>query len=185
MNREKAYLYGKKYRILLVIAGVIFLLLLIQYTRQSWPFAKDRQVTTASKKMKEADGMSNDTNQHPRAAVQVDTNKLQSLGIQIETVRIDTIAEPIRAVATVVADESRVSQIHTRVSGWLEKLYVNKKGQQVKAGAPLAGIFSQEALCFTDGIYRCIESISYRTAKCCCGKRKDSIKCVRNDKCRN
>lgn len=88
--------------------------------------------------------MASDTNQNARVPVQVDTNKLQSLGILTETVRVDTIAEPVRAVATVVPDESRVSHIHTRVSGWLEQLYVNKTGQQVKTGSSLAGIFSQE-----------------------------------------
>lgn len=94
--------------------------------------------------MDTSDGISDTTTRNERVPVQVDTSKLQSLGIQVETVRIDTIAEPVRAVATVVPDEARVSSINTRVSGWLEKLYVNKTGQQVKAGAPLAGIFSQE-----------------------------------------
>jgi Cu(I)/Ag(I) efflux system membrane fusion protein len=46
----------------------------------------------------------------------------------------------------VVPDESRVSHVHTRVSGWIERLYVNTTGARVRAGQPLAGIFSQELL---------------------------------------
>jgi membrane fusion protein, copper/silver efflux system len=61
-------------------------------------------------------------------------------------VELQTVSEPIRTVATVVPDEARVSHVHTRVSGWIEKLYVNTTGEKVRAGQPLAGIFSQELL---------------------------------------
>jgi multidrug efflux pump subunit AcrA (membrane-fusion protein) len=49
-------------------------------------------------------------------------------------------------VATVVPDESRISHVHTRVSGWIEHLDVNTTGETVRAGQPLAHIFSQELL---------------------------------------
>jgi Cu(I)/Ag(I) efflux system membrane fusion protein len=61
-------------------------------------------------------------------------------------VQIHTITQPIRTVATVVPDESRVSHVHTRVAGWIEKLYVTTTGEHIRAGQPLAGIFSQELL---------------------------------------
>lgn len=144
MNREHLFQYGGKYRRLLVITGAILLLLLILYSRQIWPFSEIYQKQTTSETMENSDHLTDDTSRNTRVPVQVDTNKLQSLGIQIEVVRIDTIAETVRAVATVVPDEARVSNINTRVSGWLEKLYINKTGQTVRAGTPLAGIFSQE-----------------------------------------
>ena len=43
-----------------------------------------------------------------------------------------------------VPDESRISHVHTRVSGWIEHLDVNTTGEMVRAGQPLAHIFSQE-----------------------------------------
>ena len=141
-NREGMYLYSRRFRRSIIITGVIIVFLTIQYVRQSWPFIKNRQADANGEIEKRDQAI--DKNQHDRASVQVDTSIMRSLGIQIETVRIDTVAEPVRAVATVVPDESRISHIHTRVSGWLEKLYVNKTGQQVETGAPLAGIFSQE-----------------------------------------
>jgi Cu(I)/Ag(I) efflux system membrane fusion protein len=49
-------------------------------------------------------------------------------------------------VATVAPDESRISHVHTRVSGWVEQLDVNTTGEVVRAGQPLARIFSQELL---------------------------------------
>ena len=42
--------------------------------------------------------------------------------------------------------ESRLSHVHTRVAGWVEQLYVNTTGEYVRAGQPVARIFSQELL---------------------------------------
>ena len=56
----------------------------------------------------------------------------------------ESLTQAVRAVATVVPDESRISHVHTRVSGWVEQLDVNTTGEMVRAGQPLARIFSQE-----------------------------------------
>ena len=56
------------------------------------------------------------------------------------------MGEPLRAIATIVPDETRVSHVHTRVAGWIEQLFINTTGQSVRSGQPLAGIFSQELL---------------------------------------
>jgi Cu(I)/Ag(I) efflux system membrane fusion protein len=56
------------------------------------------------------------------------------------------LTQSVRAVATIVPDESRISHVHTRVSGWIEHLDVNTTGETVRAGQPLAHIFSQELL---------------------------------------
>jgi Cu(I)/Ag(I) efflux system membrane fusion protein len=78
--------------------------------------------------------------------VEIAQAQLDAIGVRIEKVLQETISQPIRTVATVVPDESRVSHVHTRVSGWIEKLYVNTTGERVRAGQELAGIFSQELL---------------------------------------
>ena len=58
----------------------------------------------------------------------------------------ESLTQEVRAVATVVPDESRISHVHTRVAGWVEQLHVNTTGEMVRAGQPLARIFSQELL---------------------------------------
>ena len=50
----------------------------------------------------------------------------------------------IRAVGQVVVDEERLSDIHTKIEGWIEKLYVNKTGQLVHSGQPLLTIYSPD-----------------------------------------
>ena len=66
--------------------------------------------------------------------------------IRLEDSRAESLTQTVRAVATVVPDESRISHVHTRVSGWIEQLDVNTTGEEVRAGQPLAHIFSQELL---------------------------------------
>jgi Cu(I)/Ag(I) efflux system membrane fusion protein len=81
-----------------------------------------------------------------RVPVDLDARAAAAAGIQFEPVLREEVRDAVRAVATVVPDESRISHVHTRVSGWIEQLHVNTTGQQVRAGEILARIFSQELL---------------------------------------
>jgi Cu(I)/Ag(I) efflux system membrane fusion protein len=122
-------------------------LLVVQHLRHGWPFSLHHGIGTptapASAARRPAGGT---TPTHPRAEIEIGKAQLDAIGVRIEKVRHETISEPIRTVATVVPDESRVSHVHTRVSGWIERLHVSTTGERVRAGQPLAGIFSQELL---------------------------------------
>lgn len=83
---------------------------------------------------------------HGRIPIDVMDATRQALDIQLEVVRRETLTQSVRAVATIVPDESRISHVHTRVPGWVEQLDVNTTGEKVTAGQPLARIFSQELL---------------------------------------
>ncbi|MCM2286520.1 MAG: efflux RND transporter periplasmic adaptor subunit [Desulfobacula sp.] len=50
----------------------------------------------------------------------------------------------IRTVGQVLVDETRVHRVQTRVSGWVEELFVNYKGRMVTKGTPLLSIYSPE-----------------------------------------
>jgi Cu(I)/Ag(I) efflux system membrane fusion protein len=78
--------------------------------------------------------------------VDVTSTTLDDLGIRLEAVSRQIVTQEVRAVATVVPDESRISHVHTRVSGWVEQLDVNTTGETISAGQPLLRIFSQELL---------------------------------------
>lgn len=121
---------------------------LVQHLRHGWPFSLHHgmgapRASAPIAAPRDAGGVAP---AHPRAAVAIEPGQLDAIGVRIEQVRRETISEPIRTIATVVPDESRVSHVHTRVSGWIERLDVNTTGARVRAGQPLAGIFSQELL---------------------------------------
>lgn len=115
-------------------------LLLTQHLRHGWPFSLHHGLGAGAVPTPAPAP----ADPSKRAPVQLEPEKLASFGIRVEAATTGVVGRTIRAVATVVPDESRVSHVHTHVAGWLEKLSVNTTGQRVKAGEPLAGIFSQE-----------------------------------------
>jgi len=81
-----------------------------------------------------------------RSPVVLAPSQANGLDLKVATVNKRDMIEDLSVPATVVPDESRISHIHTRVSGWIEQLHVANTGELVRAGQPIADIFSQELL---------------------------------------
>ena len=71
---------------------------------------------------------------------------LRLAGVQTAVAERQTLTRTTRAAGVVVPDETRVRHVHTKVAGYIEKLYVNYTGQQVRRGQPLLSIYSPELL---------------------------------------
>jgi len=121
----------------IVLIGAVW----VQHARNGWPFEPPPGTPHDSI---EIDADTGAVMSHPR--VPVDAAATQSLDIRLATVERTSLTQSVRAVATVVPDESRISHVHTRVAGWIEHLHVNTTGERVKAGQTIARIFSQELL---------------------------------------
>jgi Cu(I)/Ag(I) efflux system membrane fusion protein len=115
----------------------------MQRARGGWPFnnAPATSQTEAMVGMTATAGQDTTDNRVP-----VEAAAARPLDIRLETVGRESLIQTVRAVATIVPDESRISHVHTRVAGWIEHLDVNTTGEMVRAGEPLAHIFSQELL---------------------------------------
>jgi len=130
----------------LATVSVLAAVLLLQHLRHGWPFSLHMAQPSTSAARPAERSTADESAGPERVAVDMDASKLEQLGIRLESARRETLSQPLRAVATVVPDESRISHAHTRVAGWVEELFVNTTGQLVRAGEPLARIFSQELL---------------------------------------
>jgi Cu(I)/Ag(I) efflux system membrane fusion protein len=128
----------------LATAAVFTGILWVQHARSAWPFERAASRTAAAEDMVGTEPTSGSDATHNR--VPVDDAAARSLDIRLETVGRESLTQTVRAVATVAPDESRISHVHTRVAGWIEHLDVNTTGEMVRAGQPLAHIFSQELL---------------------------------------
>ena len=117
----------------------------VQHFRGAWPFAPGEQAAAAMA-APPAVSTTGSGSTHDRVPIDLTASTLQLLDIRLEVVKRESLTQAVRAVATVVPDESRISHVHTRVSGWVEQLEVNTTGEMVRAGQPLARIFSQELL---------------------------------------
>jgi Cu(I)/Ag(I) efflux system membrane fusion protein len=78
--------------------------------------------------------------------VKVSLDKVQRSGVRTEAVEARVIVRPVRAVGTVMHDESRLTIVTMRSDGYIEDLFVNKTGQHVHAGDPLFRVYSPEII---------------------------------------
>lgn len=132
-------------------AVILSAALLWQDYRNGWPFSREHSpaISSAAPPLAPAAPITTpkplDTPPaNARTPLSADNLQLEALGVRFERARIEPVAQAVRAVATVVTDEARISHVHTRYSGWLEQLYVNTTGQSVRAGQALAAVFSQD-----------------------------------------
>ncbi len=80
------------------------------------------------------------------APIHATAGQLALAGVRTAEAVTGELTSRVRAVGNVVPDETRVRQVTTKVAGWVERLYVNNVGQQVRAGEPLLDLFSPELL---------------------------------------
>jgi Cu(I)/Ag(I) efflux system membrane fusion protein/cobalt-zinc-cadmium efflux system membrane fusion protein len=76
--------------------------------------------------------------------IRVDPNTVQSIGVRTAPVTVGELKKTIRTVGRIAYDESRIATVNSKVSGWIEKLYVDTTGQEVRKGEPLIDIYSPD-----------------------------------------
>lgn len=130
------------------VAGVaaVSLALGVQHLRHGWPFSLHHGIDVPAVPTRAAHGEHDGGLADPRVPVEVPPERAAALGIATSVVGREELSAELRAVATVVPDESRVSHVHTRVSGWIDRLSVRTTGERVRAGQVLGAIFSRELL---------------------------------------
>jgi Cu(I)/Ag(I) efflux system membrane fusion protein len=77
-------------------------------------------------------------------ALSLGPTRLQRIGVKMGEVKKEKLTKSIRAVGIVEADPSKRAEVSLRITGYVEKTFNLRVGEQVKAGAPIAQIFSPE-----------------------------------------
>ena len=80
------------------------------------------------------------------AATRVTARQASLEGVSYAIVRSAELDRTVRAVATVVPDESRMGIVNARVSGWIEKLHANETGRRVEAGEALFELYAPDLI---------------------------------------
>ena len=76
--------------------------------------------------------------------VHLDSRRVQMIGLRTAPVERRTLSGEIRTVAVATADESRLSMVHTKVPGWIDRLPVSRVGEYVRKGQVVARLHSLE-----------------------------------------
>jgi Cu(I)/Ag(I) efflux system membrane fusion protein len=76
--------------------------------------------------------------------VKIDPRVENNLGVRTDKVALEPLSPRIETVGYVAFDESKLWQTNVRVSGWVEKLYINAVGEKVQRGEVLFTLYSPE-----------------------------------------
>src|ERR1039457_2656661 len=88
----------------------------------------------------------NDISTMEVGTVQITPEKQQLIGVKYEQVELVGGSRTIRAVSKVAIDETRIGHVHTKVEGWIDKVFVDFTGKLVKKGQPMLTIYSPDML---------------------------------------
>ncbi len=78
--------------------------------------------------------------------VRLTADQIRRFGVTFGIVEQRPLAAQVRTVGTVMADETRLSQVVPKVGGYVERLYVNQTGQRVRLGDPLVAVYSPDVV---------------------------------------
>ena len=76
--------------------------------------------------------------------VRIDPVLMQNMGVRTAPVVRRDLSRKLRTVGRVSYDERLVDHVHTKVQGWIERLFVEYEGELVEKGQPLLEIYSPE-----------------------------------------
>ena len=77
-------------------------------------------------------------------AITVDPATVQKMGVRTAVVMKGPVRRVIRTVGAIDYNETALADVTTKFRGWIEKLYVDSTGKQVRKGEPLFDIYSPE-----------------------------------------
>jgi RND family efflux transporter MFP subunit len=76
--------------------------------------------------------------------VYISPARQQLIGVRTAAIAPQSLETTIRTVGTLAYDETRVTEIHPKISGWVERVFVDYVGKHVSRGQPLFTIYSPE-----------------------------------------
>lgn len=87
---------------------------------------------------------SDDGGDSPAGTVKIDPVTVQNIGVRTAIAEQRTLGRSIRAVGRVAYNEERLSRLHPKTDGWIEKLNIDKTGSQVKKGEVLLSVYAPQ-----------------------------------------
>ncbi len=76
--------------------------------------------------------------------ISVDPATVQKMGVRTSMVKRGPVRRFIRTVGVIDYNETTLADVTTKFRGWIEKLYVDSTGVQVRKGEPLFDIYSPD-----------------------------------------
>jgi RND family efflux transporter MFP subunit len=78
------------------------------------------------------------------SAVYVSPARQQLIGVRTGLVERQRVEGTVRTVGVLAYDETRVAQIHTKVAGWIDRVFIDFVGKPVQRGQALFSVYSPD-----------------------------------------
>ncbi len=124
----------------LALLGVIWAVAVRDNGRDTSGAARSEESATQGGEMAGMEGMAMSGD----GTVRFTAGQIRQFGVTFGTVEERTLEQTVRTVGIVTFDETRLAQVSPRVSGFVERLYVDFTGQPVRRGQPLLELYSPE-----------------------------------------
>jgi RND family efflux transporter MFP subunit len=82
----------------------------------------------------------------PPGTVEITPEKQQLIGVAFGTAEYETMSDSIHAAARVTLDETRIAKVQPKLEGWIDQVFVDFTGKQVRQGEPMLTVYSPDAL---------------------------------------
>lgn len=79
-----------------------------------------------------------------RTEVSVSDQQQKAAGVQTQIVRREKLLRKVRTLGSITIDQTREAHVHTRISGWIEKVHIDYVGKSVAKEAPLFDLYSPD-----------------------------------------
>lgn len=80
----------------------------------------------------------------PEGAFNITPNKQQLIGVQYGNVAYEPVSKTLRTVGRLMYDETKITRIHTKIEGWIDKVFVDFTGKLVQKDQPLITLYSPQ-----------------------------------------
>lgn len=78
----------------------------------------------------------------PAGTVKIDPVTVQNIGVRTVKAKRQAFSRSVQALGRVIADETRITRLHPKTEGWIEKLFINSTGEPVRKDDILFSIYS-------------------------------------------
>jgi RND family efflux transporter MFP subunit len=78
------------------------------------------------------------------SAVYISPARQQLIGVRTGVAERQHLDSVVRTVGVLAYDETRVTHVHTKVAGWIDRVFVDFVGKRVQRGQPLFSVYSPD-----------------------------------------
>jgi RND family efflux transporter MFP subunit len=79
-------------------------------------------------------------------SVTIAPDKQQLIGVRTAQVERQSLVRDVRTTGQITADETKIAHVHVKVMGFVDKVFVDSIGQEIRKGQPLFTLYSPDLL---------------------------------------